>query len=120
MTDIIYSTARTDLETLLQYNFTDVAVLKEALTAFPTSIDWKRIQEGNKRLALVGDAAMNVVVAKEAYRADVSKGTFRIPQAKPCVDGDSSVPSIMPSIAAWEASHSPAMSTRLFIHADYE
>ena len=78
MADAKLLAARRHFETLFLRSFDDQNTLKEAFWAYPTVIDGKEVPEGNKKLAVIGDSAMDVVVARESYRAGMSRCTCEL------------------------------------------
>ena len=58
------------VETLVQYRFHNRELLWEALQGPPTFV----IPDGNKRLAIVGNAAIRLVLAEDWYPGKTSKG----------------------------------------------
>ena len=65
------------VETLIWYRFHDPALLWEALQGPTIMIDiaGERVPpDGNKRLAIVGDAAIQLVLAETWYPGETSKG----------------------------------------------
>ena len=70
------------VETLVRYRFHSPALRWEALQGPTVIIDiaGKRVPpDGNKRLAIVGDAAFQLVSAKNRYAAKTSKGMVKVP-----------------------------------------
>ena len=69
-------------ETLVWYRFHNPALLWEALQGPTVIIDIAGQQVppvGNKRLAIVGDAAIQLVSAEDWYPAKTSKGMVKVP-----------------------------------------
>lgn len=67
--------ARTYVENILSYTFTNENLLREALHAGgPIRIDGHLAHEANKTLAVVGDAAIHLVIAHDGYLAGQSRG----------------------------------------------
>ena len=65
------------VETLIRYRFHDPALLWEALQGPTVIIDVTGApvpRDGNKRLAIVGDAAIRLVLAETWYPGRTSKG----------------------------------------------
>ena len=65
------------VETLIQYRFHNPALLWEALHAPSVLIDraGKPVPpNGNKRLAIIGDAAMKLVLAEDWYPGKTNRG----------------------------------------------
>ena len=69
------------VETLVQYRFHNRELLWEALQGPPTFV----VPDGNKRLAIVGDAAIRLALAKNWYPGKTSKGKILIsPKVADC------------------------------------
>ena len=65
------------LETLFNYSFKDKSLLQEALHADgPFRINGRWVDDGNKRLAVVGDSAIGVCLSHSSYHAGLTKGTY--------------------------------------------
>ena len=65
------------VENAIGYQFDDQAVLWEALQAAGsgvTSINGRPLTDGNKRLALLGDAIVNVALIEDWYEGSAPKG----------------------------------------------
>lgn len=65
------------VETLVRYRFHNPALLWEALQGPMVMVDiaGNRVpKDGNKRLAIIGDAAMQLVLAETWYPGGTSKG----------------------------------------------
>jgi len=71
----------TTVEKLTKYRFRDASVAEEALTAAGVAKSsgkqdtGQRRQYGNKRLALIGDALIRLVVVDDWYPSGLSPGT---------------------------------------------
>lgn len=75
------SQARTHIEGFLEYTFTDIDWLEEALWAYPIILaDGRNLIDGNKSLAVVGDAALQLVVANECYGQRMTRGIGSTPE----------------------------------------
>lgn len=73
-----FARSRAHFENFLNYKFNRPNLLHEALiTAGSTVIAGQVIHDGNKRLALVGDAAMDLYLLHHLYLANFTKGWFR-------------------------------------------
>lgn len=67
--------AKTELEIILGHNFVNEDILREALwAAGPGSVGHRLFPEGNKRLALVGDAALKIALVHHSYTKGRSRG----------------------------------------------
>lgn len=65
------------VETIIGYQFTDPSKLWEALQAPGSpvsSINGRRITEGNKRLAMIGDSVLKLALVSKWYSGDGSRG----------------------------------------------
>lgn len=70
--------ARTHMETTLGYQFGNPDLLQEALHAGgPIYIGGKLIDEANKRLAIIGDSALDLALAITDYQGGLSRGKAR-------------------------------------------
>ncbi|KAK4548763.1 hypothetical protein LTR36_008536 [Oleoguttula mirabilis] len=69
-----FSAARTHIELLIQYNFTNPLLLEEALLATPSMVGTSFLTEFNKRLAIVGNGAIKLLVTNDCYLAGMPKG----------------------------------------------
>ena len=68
--------ARSHVEKLLNYTFANENLLLEALYAGGLAlIGGRAVKEANKRLALVGDRAMDLILAHEDYGNESTRGT---------------------------------------------
>jgi ribonuclease-3 len=68
------------VETLIQYKFHDTELLWEALQTTKVLLGNARAAvppDGNRRLAIVGDAAMQLALAEDWYRTSDSRGRSR-------------------------------------------
>ena len=73
------SAARTYIESFLGYNFANIDWLEEALWAYPvTMANGKHLIDGNKSLAVVGDAVLHVIVAEQCYDRGMTRGKWAI------------------------------------------
>ena len=66
-----------DIANFIDYRFTSHEILKQALQAAGTSMSDPSVggdREGNKRLALVGDALLCLVILDEWYPKGTSTG----------------------------------------------
>ena len=71
-----YATAKPQIEEALGYHFTNDSLLQEALLAYPANVlDNRWIPEGNRRLAMVGDAILNVLLTDASDQEGLSTGT---------------------------------------------
>ncbi|KAL2040772.1 hypothetical protein N7G274_006230 [Stereocaulon virgatum] len=67
------------VETLIQYKFHKTDLLWEALQTSKMSAlstNARLLPEGNRRLAIVGDAAMQLALAEDWYRTSDTRGQF--------------------------------------------
>jgi ribonuclease-3 len=65
------------VETIIQYRFSNLDLLNEALLAAGASESSKHIQgdiQGNKRLALVGDTVLQQAILEPWYSSEESTG----------------------------------------------
>lgn len=65
------------VESIIQYKFTNSSLLWEALhtnSQHPTIGGQPIPPDGNKRLAIVGDAVMQLVLAADWYRGSTNRG----------------------------------------------
>lgn len=63
------------LKTLIGYQFVNTGLLEEALHAVgPTFIGDKLITEANKRLAVIGDSALDLALSITEHQNDLSRG----------------------------------------------
>ncbi|KAK1059934.1 hypothetical protein LTR74_012251 [Friedmanniomyces endolithicus] len=70
-----FAEARTYIENLLAYHFRVVTNLEEALWAYPATLsNGSKLPDGNKSLAVVGDAALNLVVKHHCYVSKMKRG----------------------------------------------
>lgn len=70
-----FQSARSHVESLLNYRFMKPYLLEEALHAGgPIYISGKYIAEGNKRLAMIGDSALDLALAVTDYQAGLPRG----------------------------------------------
>lgn len=70
-----FQSARAHVESLLNYQFKQPHLLEEALHAGgPIYINGKYITESNKRLAMIGDSALDLALAVTDYQAGLSRG----------------------------------------------
>ena len=70
-----------DVEDILDYQFTNVTILHEALSAAGSPNALRYLPDGNKRLAIVGDAAIQLILAQKWYESPDGRGEligFRI------------------------------------------
>lgn len=67
------------VEKILEYEFRDNSLLYEALIAYPLDTHGRNFSDGNKRLAMLGDCALKLVVARGCYAKGLSKGTLPLP-----------------------------------------
>ena len=66
------------VETLVQHKFHDTDLLWGALQTSKVSVDSTKamlLPDGNRRLAIVGDAAMQLALAEDWYRTSASRGS---------------------------------------------
>lgn len=71
--------ANEEIENVLQYHFRDRALLKEALVAAgvdPSNGHKNTRRNGNKALALVGDALLRLVLVDDSISGGASTGLF--------------------------------------------
>ncbi|KAK5138036.1 hypothetical protein LTR08_005833 [Meristemomyces frigidus] len=69
------SEARTYIEGFLGYTFVNIDWLEEALWAYPTTLSsGKNLIDGNKSLAVVGDAVLHIIVAEQCYDQGMIRG----------------------------------------------
>ncbi|KAK4548762.1 hypothetical protein LTR36_008535 [Oleoguttula mirabilis] len=66
--------ARSYIEGVINYTFRDIDLLEEALWACPRVVGQRWLADGNKSLAVVGDSALNLVVADDCYAEGMSRG----------------------------------------------
>ena len=69
------------IENIINYHFTSHEILKQALQAAGTSVSDPSVsgdREGNKRLALVGDALLRLVILDEWYPEGTSTGKIEL------------------------------------------
>ena len=69
-------------EAVIDYNFNDPNLLWEALQEAGStvlSIAGRRIQNGNKRLAVVGDIVLDLVLANDWYQGTEPRGLTQSP-----------------------------------------
>ncbi|KAK4556105.1 hypothetical protein LTR86_006801 [Recurvomyces mirabilis] len=59
--------AKSTIEMALGYSFNDDTLLEEALLALPTGVNGRWIPEYNKRLAMMGDAALRLLITNDCY-----------------------------------------------------
>ncbi|KAK0262252.1 hypothetical protein LTR12_006935 [Friedmanniomyces endolithicus] len=70
-----FAEARTYIENLLAYHFSVVTNLEEALWAYPATLsNGSRLPDGNKSLAVVGDAVLTLVVKHHCYVLKMKRG----------------------------------------------
>ena len=72
------------VENAINYQFNDHALVWEALQAAGsgvTSINGRPLTDGNKRLALLGDAIMNVALVEDWYEGLAPKGCIQCQDA---------------------------------------
>lgn len=70
-----FAEARTYFENLLAYHFSVVTNLEEALWAYPATLsNGSRLPDGNKSLAVVGDAVLTLVVKHHCYVLKMKRG----------------------------------------------
>ena len=73
------------IECIIDYHFTNSGLLEEAMQAAGAS-DSKKIagsdREGNKRLALVGDAVLRLVILDEWYPDGTNTGKIDLQHSK--------------------------------------
>lgn len=70
-----FAAARAHVQKMIGYEFTTASLLEEALYAGgPTTIGGRSIKEGNKRLAMIGDHLLSLVICITDYRADLTRG----------------------------------------------
>ena len=74
MTLVSFAQAHEQIQVLLQYSFSDTDYLEEALYACPGYVRRTVLLDSNKRLAMVGDSAVDLVVNEMSYREGLSKG----------------------------------------------
>lgn len=71
------------VEVIISYDFKDPLILWEAIQA-PGSIGnyfgRRRLPDGNKRLALLGDSVLKLVLVKEWYKGEGSRGKSPCPR----------------------------------------
>ena len=73
-----FAEARTYIENLLAYHFRVVTNLEEALWAYPATLsNGSKLPDGNKSLAVVGDAALNLVVKHHCYVLKMKRGELK-------------------------------------------
>src|SRR5690348_4495763 len=71
-----------DVENILIYKFGNKSLLLEALKTAGSGFNIgqsRAVMDGNKRLALVGDSAIKMVVLCEWYHSGGNKGSFETP-----------------------------------------
>lgn len=69
------SEARDYIQRLTCYKFVNIDWLEEALWAYPVTMACGRyLKDGNKSLAVVGDAVLNLVVTSECYKPGIIRG----------------------------------------------
>lgn len=64
-------------EAAIMYTFLDDDILWEALQAPGSGVvlsGFRRIPNGNKRLAIVGDAVLNLVISSQNYQRGLTRG----------------------------------------------
>lgn len=76
------TTAMTDMiagaQVVINYNFNDPLILWEALQAAGSpvhSISGRRLLDGNKRLAILGDRVLELALAESWYKGSEARGT---------------------------------------------
>jgi len=70
-----FAAAKTYIGNLLAYNFRTVTNLEEALWAYPATLsNGSYLPDGNKSLAVVGDAVLNLVVKHHCYVLEMKRG----------------------------------------------
>lgn len=65
-------------QAVLGYEFNDSDLLKEALQAAGSpvfAVGGRHLPDGNKRLAVLGDAALKLILIRDGYVHDESRGT---------------------------------------------
>lgn len=81
MATLDFTAARTHVESMLGNRFTNADLLREALHAGePVIISSALVTEQNKRLAMIGDSALDLALAITDYRAGLSRGMSLLPQ----------------------------------------
>ena len=72
-----FTAARNHVETMIGYQFINPDLLQEALHAGgPIVIGGKSIDEGNKRLAMIGDHALSLSLCISDYNSGASRGMY--------------------------------------------
>ena len=70
-----FQSARTHIETILNYQFIHPHLLEEALHASgPVYINGNFVEEGNKKLTMIGDSVLDLALAITEYQAGFSRG----------------------------------------------
>ncbi|KAK0273724.1 hypothetical protein LTR91_004899 [Friedmanniomyces endolithicus] len=70
-----FAAVKTYIGNLLAYNFRTVTNLEEALWAYPATLsNGSYLPDGNKSLAVVGDAVLNLVVKHHCYVLEMKRG----------------------------------------------
>jgi len=67
----------TEVEEIISHTFSDKSMLKEALTTagVPLLCTGARVSlDGNKRLAIIGDAILQLALAEEWYEGNTARG----------------------------------------------
>jgi ribonuclease III len=73
-----FTEARTHIEQLLSYRFNNAKILEKALRAFPCFLSSGEYVDGNKGIAVVGDAALQLIVTTNCYVQGLDRGTASI------------------------------------------
>ena len=74
------------MQDLIDYTFEDPEVLVEAFVTFRVKLQnrgW--LPEGNKRIAMIGDAVLRLVLVNDFYLGMASRGKHTLPQ---CMKGE--------------------------------
>lgn len=73
------NTGLTEVQAILEYNFTSIELLVRALTAAGAD---EKIYDGNRRMAQLGESLIELLLAENAYAAGFSRGKYPISRVK--------------------------------------